>query len=202
MRPICRTCYSPLLARSRHPECVECLRVPRYLCSPAGAIAAVLRRAVSEPLRAPALALRPSQQSRQRKLLAVWETSRRARFRNECPRCSTPRHCGSPSSQWLRGVGRRHRAGISHLSHAEGHPVTKAYPVEPQSVDESTWCYFEKKGLCVVRQLRDAQGVLKQSDMFYLPWRLILKAADVRGPRKPRARNRGAYSPNSTKEKS
>ena len=60
------------------------------------------------------------------------------------------------------------------------------YPLEPQGVDKSTWLYFERKGVCVVRQIRNKEDVLVQSDMFYLPWRSILTAAKVRRRAKSR----------------
>lgn len=50
------------------------------------------------------------------------------------------------------------------------------YPMEPQVVDASTWFYIEPKGVCIVRQIREG-AVLKQGDIFYLPWTAILKAA-------------------------
>ena len=44
--------------------------------------------------------------------------------------------------------------------------------LKPINVDANTWCYAERRGLCVVHQV--SSGI--RSDMFYLPWRTIGKA--------------------------
>ncbi len=67
----------------------------------------------------------------------------------------------------------------------------KGYPLEPQNVNASTWLYFERKGVCVVRQIRDKDDVLRQSDMFTLPWRFIEAAAAVRRRAKTRSSTTG-----------
>lgn len=50
--------------------------------------------------------------------------------------------------------------------------------LKPQQVDASTWFYEEPKGICVVRQLRNKDDVLVQSDMFYLPWRKVAASVE------------------------
>lgn len=45
--------------------------------------------------------------------------------------------------------------------------------LEPQNVDRYTWYYEEPKGICVIRQLRNKDDVLYQSDTFYLPWKKL-----------------------------
>lgn len=48
-----------------------------------------------------------------------------------------------------------------------------AQSLNPQNVDRQTWYYEERKGICVVRQIRSPDDELVQADMFYLPWRKI-----------------------------
>jgi hypothetical protein len=68
----------------------------------------------------------------------------------------------------------------------------RGYPTSPRSVNKSTWLYEEKKGLTVVRQLRNPQGVLVQSDFFHIPWRFILAAAKTPAAAKRRLAQRKA----------
>lgn len=46
------------------------------------------------------------------------------------------------------------------------------------NVNKDTWMYAEKKGLCVVRRIRnpDSVGLITQTDMFYIPWGKVKKA--------------------------
>ena len=53
----------------------------------------------------------------------------------------------------------------------------QGYPTHPRNVDKRTWFYEEKKGLCVVRQIRDSGGELLQGDIFHIPWKFITAAA-------------------------
>ena len=59
--------------------------------------------------------------------------------------------------------GQRRRPGLS---------------LKPQNVNTSTWYYEERRGICVVRQIRDKDDVLRQSDTFYLPWKKIEASVD------------------------
>lgn len=55
----------------------------------------------------------------------------------------------------------------------------KSKALKPINVNPETWMYAERKGLCVVRQIRNPAGTLVQGDMFYLPWGKIAKAMKV-----------------------
>ena len=50
----------------------------------------------------------------------------------------------------------------------------------PINVNKQTWLYAERKGLCVVRQLRNPKRHLVQGDLFYLPWAKVEKAMKSR----------------------
>ena len=50
----------------------------------------------------------------------------------------------------------------------------------PIIVDQNTWMYAERRGLCVVRQIRNRQGDLVLSDICYLPWPKIRRALAVK----------------------
>ncbi len=56
-------------------------------------------------------------------------------------------------------------------------PKSERLSLSPQHVDHSTWYYEEPKGVCVVRQIR-LEGVLRHSDMFYLPWKMLMASID------------------------
>lgn len=61
--------------------------------------------------------------------------------------------------------------------------MAKNEHLKPINVNKQTWLYAERKGLCVVRQLRNPKGDLVQSDLFYIPWGRLEKAMKSR-PRK------------------
>lgn len=61
-------------------------------------------------------------------------------------------------------------------------------PRTPTDIDNETWFYEERKGLFVVRQLRNPKCVLVQGDSFCLPWRAIEQAVDRRRAAKRRAK--------------
>jgi hypothetical protein len=52
----------------------------------------------------------------------------------------------------------------------------------PININRQTWLYAERKGLCVVRQLRNPTDDLVQSDLFYIPWAKVEKALKQRPP--------------------
>jgi hypothetical protein len=60
---------------------------------------------------------------------------------------------------------------------AESEYDYRGWPRSPRTVNKETWFYEEKKGLCIVRQIRDTKGRLVKADLFHLPWRFVLKAA-------------------------
>lgn len=61
-------------------------------------------------------------------------------------------------------------------------------------VSETTWFYYENRGLLVVHEVYDSRGLVKlQTDQFILPWRLVKQAMqsheNQKAPaRKPRTR--------------
>lgn len=57
-------------------------------------------------------------------------------------------------------------------------PRKKDWRLSPVPVDRGTWFYCERRGVCVVRQIRDKDDKLVQGDMFYLPWRKLIEAVD------------------------
>ena len=51
--------------------------------------------------------------------------------------------------------------------------------IKPIDIDENTWYYHERKGICVVRQIKNKQTKeLVQVDMFYLPWNKLYKSVE------------------------
>lgn len=67
----------------------------------------------------------------------------------------------------------------------------QGYPTHPRNVDKRTWFYEEKKGLCIVRQHRNARGDLMNGDIFYIPWKFITAAAKTPSAARQRLTKRG-----------
>lgn len=55
--------------------------------------------------------------------------------------------------------------------------------LDPIPVSENMWLYAEGKGLCVVRELTD------RTIQFYIPWRKIERAIELRRQMPSRKRN-------------
>lgn len=51
--------------------------------------------------------------------------------------------------------------------------------LNPIMVNHETWMFPEKRGLCVVREVR-ANGRLIQTEVFHLPWAKVRHAVAIR----------------------
>jgi len=52
----------------------------------------------------------------------------------------------------------------------------KPFKDKPISIDKNTWYYEEVKGVCVVREVRDKEDNLIQTEQFYIPWKRLLES--------------------------
>ncbi len=50
-----------------------------------------------------------------------------------------------------------------------------SYSLNPQDIDGETWFYDSRRGLLVVREVRD-NGVYIRTDQFTIPWRAVVDA--------------------------
>jgi len=49
---------------------------------------------------------------------------------------------------------------------------------EPINIDNDTWYYEEPKGICVVRRVRNSEGIPITTEQFYLPWKKLLQSVE------------------------
>lgn len=50
--------------------------------------------------------------------------------------------------------------------------------LEPQSVNEDTWYYEERKGVLVVHRLKDKNGDYEKTVQILLPWKKLLNSCE------------------------
>ena len=48
--------------------------------------------------------------------------------------------------------------------------------LEPMKIDDDNWYYEEKKGICVVHQVKDGKREYLKTDQFYIPWKRLLES--------------------------
>lgn len=54
---------------------------------------------------------------------------------------------------------------------------------KPIEIDDDNWYYEEKKGICIVHQVRDRTKIHKQTDQFYIPWPKLLNSVKRKYPK-------------------
>jgi hypothetical protein len=53
---------------------------------------------------------------------------------------------------------------------------TRNHSLEPQTIDNETWFYEDRKGLLIVHEFRTDAGLYVRTDQFVIPWRMVTAA--------------------------
>ena len=88
----------------------------------------------------------------------------------------------APALSTRRAASKRPAAKTA-AARAQRRADTRATVQGPITVDRNTWLYVEDRGLLVVHEARNADGVYILCDQFYIPWRTIERAQSLRAPK-------------------